>query len=340
MALKCVVWDLDNTIWNGTLAENDDVVPNPEIVTLIRELDRRGVLNSIASRNSYDAAIDKLRQFGILDLFLCPQISWGSKSEAISRISSELGIGINTFAFIDDEPFERSEVETVHPVVKCMSFTNRVEVEKLLDFAQLPVSEEARTRRELYRGEMKRREEEVAFTGTRDEFLATLGLEMDIWPASEADLNRARELVTRTNQLNSTGLQYSREELAGFIDSSTHKLLVARLRDRFGCYGIIGVALLETQGDPWVLRLLLMSCRVLARGVGGVFLDHIVNASMRDRVGLDAAFKVTSSNRIMHITFKLSEFEEKKRDGADVLFSYRGGARVVPSHIRSNVVGL
>src|SRR5678815_3970601 len=112
--VKCVVWDLDNTIWNGTLLESDVVRLKPKVADVIRELDSRGILQSIASKNNYEDAMTKLSELAIEQYFLYPEIHWNPKSESISNIQRNMNIGIDTILFIDDQPFERDEVSSSH----------------------------------------------------------------------------------------------------------------------------------------------------------------------------------------------------------------------------------
>ena len=94
--IKCVVWDLDNTLWEGTLLEDEEVRLKPEIEVLLDELDGRGILHSIASKNDRDLAMGKLREFNLEQYFLYPEIHWNPKSTSIARIQKNLNIGIDT----------------------------------------------------------------------------------------------------------------------------------------------------------------------------------------------------------------------------------------------------
>ena len=109
-AVKCVVWDLDNTVWDGVLLEDERVSLKTSVPNIIRTLDRRGILQSVASKNNPATAMAKLQEFGLADHFLYPQISWNSKATSIQSIVSSINIGIDSVAFIDDQPFEREEV--------------------------------------------------------------------------------------------------------------------------------------------------------------------------------------------------------------------------------------
>src|SRR4051794_8887029 len=101
--IKCVVWDLDGTVWSGTLAVGDRVALRQSAVAIIEQMDARGVLQSIASKNEFDIAWAKLREFGLSSYFLAPQISWRPKSDSLRNISHLLGLGLASFAFVDDE---------------------------------------------------------------------------------------------------------------------------------------------------------------------------------------------------------------------------------------------
>ena len=115
--VKCVVWDLDGTIWDGVLLEDDDVTIRPHVVAAIRQLDEVGILHSISSKNDYDLAMARLEQADLAEYFLYPQISWNPKSDSIRRIASSLNIGIDALAFVDDQEFELAEVGHALPDV-------------------------------------------------------------------------------------------------------------------------------------------------------------------------------------------------------------------------------
>jgi len=308
--IKCVVWDLDNTLWQGTLLEGDDPVLTPRVTDVIKELDNRGILQSIASKNDYEAAWEKLMAFGLDEYFLHPQISWANKSDSIKAIAGELGIGLDTFAFVDDQAFERDEVRHFLPETTTI---DAADIDKLLDMPGMQprfVTNESRTRRKMCQADIWRDRSRSAFPGTSDEFLATLGMCLTIRFASELDLHRAEELTIRTNQLNTTGRPYSYEELRALLNSSDHRLLVAELEDRYGPSGTIGLALIEQRSDVWQLNLLIISCRVLTRGVGGIMMSYILQSAKGSGVRLRADFVPNNRNRMMYVTYKFNGFYE------------------------------
>jgi FkbH-like protein len=333
--VKCVVWDLDNTVWDGILLEGGNVRIRPEAADLIRTLDQRGILNSVASRNDHAAAMAAIERAGLADYFLCPQVSWNPKSDSVAAVASTLNIGLDTIAFIDDQEFERDEVGFSHPQVLCYDAADVASLADRPEFTPKFVTGESASRREMYASGFERDRAEQDFAGTNEEFLATLGMAMTIAPATVADLRRAEELTVRTNQLNSTGVTYSYAELEAMLDSPRHLLLVAGLDDRYGSYGKIGLALVETADTYWTLKLLLMSCRVMSRGVGTVLLHHVMRQANAAGARLLAEFVPTDRNRVMHVTYRFAGFtEHSEHDGVLLLAGPPGAAPKPPSYLR------
>jgi FkbH-like protein len=319
MTVKCLVWDLDDTLWDGTLLEDGEVRVRPDAVRVLRTLDERGILHSIASRNDPDMAMAKLRTLGLSDYFLCPQIGWGHKSDAVKAVAGALNIGVDTLAFVDDQPYERDEVRSALPEVLCLDPAQIPDLPERSEFQPRFVTVDARNRRRFYQADQRRKQAEEAHTGPSSEFLASLGMTFSIAGAQEGDLQRLEELTVRTHQLNSTGTTYSYEELDGFRRSPDHELLVAELTDRYGGYGKIGLALVERGPASWTVKLLLMSCRVMTRGVGSVLLSHLVQEAHHAGVALHSEFLPTDRNRTMYITYKFAGFREVGRAGETLI---------------------
>jgi FkbH-like protein len=314
--VKCVVWDLDNTLWQGTLLENDAVCLRPGVEEMVRALDERGILQSIASRNHPETALAKLREMGLEEYFLFPQINWGSKAASIRAITEALNIGVDSICFIDDEPFELSEVQSLLPEVLCVDQKHTPGLLQMPEFLAQTVTPESRMRRHMYLSDIQRRKIEEEFAGPHEEFLATLGMVFTISRAAPEDLARAEELTNRTNQLNTTGYTFSYEELEELRCSPNHLLLIAELSDKFGGYGKIGLALVKMAPQSWTIKLLLMSCRVMSRNVGTVMLNHILGRAQQSGVRLLSEFVANDRNRMMYVTYKFAGFKEVENRGA------------------------
>jgi FkbH-like protein len=318
--IKCLVWDLDNTLWQGTLLEGDPCQLRPEAAELLCTLDERGVLNSIASRNHPPTALARLAALGVDEYFLCPVIGWGAKSEALRRIAGQLNIGLDALAFVDDEAFERAEVAEACPEVLVLDAADLAPIAARAEFNPTFITDESRRRRHMYLAEQQRSEAEQAFSGPSETFLLSLGMKLRIAPAGAEDLARCHELTIRTNQLNTTGRPYHYDELDRLRRAADQRLLVAELEDRFGSYGKIGLALIECRDEAWAIRLLLMSCRVMSLGVGTVLINHLRDEARRAGVRLFAEYIPNPHNRMMYVTFKFNGFREVGRDGDATLF--------------------
>ncbi len=314
--VKCVVWDLDDTVWDGTLLEDSSVAVRLEIRAVIIELDQVGILHSIASRNSFEMAMERLKASGLAEYFLYPQIGWGAKSDALGVIAEKLNIGLDALAFVDDQAFERDEVKFNCPDVTCVDSRDKRSIESLRAIRPRFITQDSATRRQMYMSDAKRNENEERFEGPKEKFLASLQMRLRVASATVGDLQRAEELTVRTNQLNTTGLTFSYEELSQLLDSSNHLFWIAGLEDRYGSYGKIGLVLIEFTDEVWQIKLLLMSCRVMARGIGNVLINLIRGYAKQAGVRLQAGFVETDRNRMMYMTYKFSRFVEISREGS------------------------
>ncbi|MDQ0581094.1 HAD-IIIC family phosphatase [Streptomyces rishiriensis] len=298
--VKCVVWDLDGTLWDEIAVESatDDLpTPRPATLAAIDALAARGVLSSIASRSA-PSVLDRLDAVPeVRARFLAPQVSWQDKSEALRRIAKDLGIAVEALVLVDDSPYERAEVEALLPGVRTLA---PEDVPALLAaFEGREVTAESRERVRRYRTEETRRAEGERFEGSREEFLRWCDMRLTVGAATADEIPRALELAARTHRLNSSGLTPDR--LRELASSDGHELYTARMTDRFGEYGIIGAALVERAhgtdrvtpvGAPatWSVPLLALSCRVAGRGAAAAFLFRLME---RAREAGAEEFRVT-----------------------------------------------
>ncbi|MCA2217196.1 HAD-IIIC family phosphatase [Jidongwangia harbinensis] len=312
--VKCLVWDLDNTLWKGTLVEDGDVVLDEQIRDLIAELDRRGILQSVASKNDHDNAWAKLEALGVADYFVLPRISWNPKSAAVAEIAAELNFALDVIAFVDDQPTERAEVQFHHPEVRCYAAEQLGEIAARPEFRPATVTADAGNRRKMYQAGFRRKAAEAEFRGPSEDFLRTLGMVMRIDRATEADLSRVEELTLRTSQMNATGVHYHRAELTALVDDPDHEVLVTSLSDRFGPHGAVGLVLMAKHARVWHIRLLATSCRVVAFGVGSTLLNWLADEGARTGVHLLADFLPTTRNRMMDVAYRFAGFTDDHCD--------------------------
>lgn len=319
--VKCLVWDLDDTVWPGVVLESDSGSPKPEVLQAIQTLDERGILHAVASRGEPSAALAHLRLHGIEDMFSAVEVGWGPKSDAIRRIAESLNIGRDTVAFVDNDPVELAEVAASYPEIRCYPADRIPHLPDLPEFTPETTTPEARHRRSYYRAERARKESAAEFTGSDADFLASLGLVMTVRTAAEEDLVRAHELTVRTHQLNTTGITFDAEELRKLCTSPGHEVLVASLRDRFGGYGTIGLAVSEIRGSDSVLLLLLMSCRVISRGAGAALIREVVRRARTSGRRPTAEFVPTPLNRVMLVALRFAGFEVIESEADRILLA-------------------
>src|SRR5438552_10259236 len=289
--IKLLVWDLDNTLWEGTLLEDRNIKLRDGVREILATLDQRGILHSVASKNDHATALAKLKELGLDEYFLYPQMNWNSKAANVQSIVTSINIGMDAVAFIDDDPFEREEVRHSLPEVLVLEAGDLEHLTQRKEFMPPFLTEDSARRRAMYVADIERVKAQGEVIGPQEELLASLKMKLTIAPAGEEDLKRAEELTVRTHQLNTTGYTYSYDELNAFRRSPNHLLLIATLEDKFGDYGKIGLALVEQSAETWTIKLLLMSCRVMSRGVGTIFLNHILALAREARARLWAEFR-------------------------------------------------
>lgn len=272
---KCVVWDLDNTLWDGTLVEDGPhrLTLRPQIPDILRQLDERGILLSAASKNNRDDALGVLRAFHLDHYFLCPQIDWNPKSESIKRIAADLNIGLDTILFVDDSEFEREQVRSQCPDVAILDAADIASILQRPD-TQLPVTEESRKRRLFYREQEIREGARRSYAGEYVEFLRSCQLRLTLRRLSEANMQRVHELTQRTNQMNFSGNLYTREQLREISANPQIDTYVMDCEDRFGNYGTVGFAVVHAS-EPRMTDLM-FSCRVQGKRVEHAFLNYLL----------------------------------------------------------------
>lgn len=323
--VKCLVWDLDHTLWRGILLEDGEVELTDAVRDVVVELDARGILQSVASRNDHDQAWERLEKLGIAEYFVVPQIGWGRKSDSVRAIADTLNFATRTIAFIDDTPTERAEVAYHLPDVRIYDATQARALLELPEFSPAVVTVDARRRREMYQAGFQREAARTQHAGADEDFLRSLDLVMRIERATGDALSRVEELTLRTSQMNATGVHYSDAALRALLADERHEVLVTTLTDRFGPHGAVGVILLEKHPSVWRIKLLATSCRVVAFGAGSVLLRWLADQAARAGVHLAADFRRTDRNRMMEVAYRFAGFDaapcacrdELPRIGAD-----------------------
>ena len=278
--VKCVVWDIDNTLLSGVYLESGERLPPPApgMAAVLSELTARGIVHAIVSRNPPAAAEHAAQVTG--GDFVAAECGWGRKSDAITRIAAELNIAADALAFVDDDPYERAEVSFALPPVLVLSPEDMADAVGWPEFSPSVVTPEARRRGAMYAQRRRRMAAQRSFGGSREEFLRSCGTVVTVTAATAADVPRLHELSERTHQFNSAGTPVSQPALAGLIGAPGGEVIAVRLSDRFGDDGIVGGCVIDTAGGlSWRVQLLLMSCRAMGRGVIDALLAWLCQAA-------------------------------------------------------------
>ncbi len=328
---KCIVLDLDNTLWGGVVGEEgpQGIHLGPdypgsaflEFQASLLELRRRGILLAVNSKNNESEALEVLRDHPAMLLrpehFAAMQINWNDKAGNLEAIAKQLQLGLDAFVFIDDNPAERELMRRLRPEVLTPEWTTdpvfyRRDLEGLFDFETSSLTEEDRQRGEMYAAQLQR-ETLQKQTATFEDYLFGLQMELDVQSARAEDLSRVHQLFQKTNQFNLTTRRYSPAEVDAFHHREDALLTILRNRDRFGDNGLVGVALAVAE-DPgrklWRIDSLLMSCRVLGRTVESGFLAHLLlELQRRGAQTIVGEFIPTAKNELVKDFYSRMGFE-------------------------------
>jgi FkbH-like protein len=337
---KCIVWDLDNTLWEGVLIEggSENIRINQNVVDVIKQLDQRGILQSIASKNNYEDAMKILRLVGLDDYFLYPQISWEPKSRSIFQIAKSLNIGVDSLAFVDDQIFEREEVKGAHPQITVIDAADSALLPHRPE-CLVPLTAESKNRRKMYREQEQRETAQDSFKGDYIGFLKGCGLEVGIGTLEHTNLKRVYELAQRTNQLNYSGNRYLESQLMEIMSSRFLETYVIDCQDRYGKYGIVGFAVVDTR-EPRLLDLM-FSCRIQGKRVEHAIVSYLLKRFAGSR-NLDfyANYRRTSKNTGAGKVFEEIGFKfVADNDGVQSLV-FKSGREIPDDHVINVVVSV
>lgn len=322
--VKCIAWDLDNTLWKGILVEDgvDAIVVNEDAVKLIKDLDREGIVHTILSKNDHEIAWKALEKFGLAEYFIFPHINWQPKSVNLKAAAKEINIGLDTFAFIDDSPFERGEVGENLPMVRVF---NATEINVLATRPEFnpPVSAESSKRRASYQKEMQRVAAANAFEGDYNAFLKSCEIKLTMFglpKASEEEYKRCYELIQRTNQLTLAGRRYAEDEFKALVSKSNLQAYGIRCSDKFGDYGIVGAVLFSVNGENAAVEEFVMSCRVAKKKCEDATVNWVAHKAKKLGAKVLTA-QVVKTGRNMALVSAFSEIagiEKEESDGGAI----------------------
>ncbi|HEX5323316.1 MAG TPA: HAD-IIIC family phosphatase [Capsulimonadaceae bacterium] len=332
---KALVVDLDNTLWGGVVGEEGvegikigPEYPGASFVALQRailDLYRRGVILAIASKNNSDDAMEALTNHPEMLLrpehFAALRINWNDKAQSLREIAKELNIGLDAVAFLDDNPVERQRIQIDLPEVTVLDLPRdpagyAAALRESPVFERLALSEEDRERGRLYAEQRQRVELEESASSLED-FYRSLQMAVEIGPVTAQNLARVAQLTQKTNQFNTTTRRYSEQEIEELASDPKSQVYTARVRDRFGDNGLVGVAIVRAGGESHEIDTFLLSCRVIGRTIETAILAYLArDARERGASYLTGWFLPTKKNAPAKGFYASHGFVlDKERDG-------------------------
>ncbi len=293
---KCLVLDLDNTLWGGILGEDGlegikiggDYPGNAFSMfqQQLLELSKTGIILTVCSKNNEQDVLEVWEKNIFLSLkkehFAAYRINWNNKADNIRELAEELNIGLDSIVFADDNPAERELVKQLLPMVEVPDFPDHPyqlpvffrEMQQKY-FQVYSVTTEDTQKTEQYRANAQRAEEQQQFTNLAD-YLASLNIELTIQKANALNLPRIAQMTQKTNQFNLTTLRYSNEDIDALIKNN-ETVFCLSTKDKFGDNGITGAIILKAISHSIVeIDSLLLSCRILGKGIENAFVFSIM----------------------------------------------------------------
>lgn len=336
---KCLVLDLDNTLWGGVIGEDGiegiklgpekEGKPFFELQKAILNLYDRGIILAVNSKNNLQDALNVLQKHPYMLLkekhFASMQINWMDKATNMIEIANEINIGLDSLVFLDDDHLNRELIRDKAPEVYVIDFPkdpallpNTMEnISKL--FSTLEITSEDLKKGEMYVSQRKRRELKSTVNNI-DDFLKSLEMKLTIEEANTFNTPRISQMTQKTNQFNLTTKRYMEEEIAKFSESNDYLVQCVKVQDKFGDNGITGcLIIIKESSDVWSVDTFLLSCRILGRRIEAVFLAKLIERAKSEGVrSILGEFIPTDKNMPASNFYKDMKFEllEKKNDGS------------------------
>lgn len=311
---KCVVLDCDNTLWGGIVGEDGlgglqlgEDFPGKayrDLQEILLHWHNQGVLLALASKNNENEVWEVFDRHDAMVLkrehIAAWRINWQPKSANLSELAQELNLGLDSFVFIDDNPWEIEQVLATLPAVTCFNLPEdpaRI-AEAVLNthfFDRIALTEEDRHRTAMMLHERQRKSQQSQMSA--DDFIASLELKVETFPVLKEHLGRVTQLISKTNQFNLTTIRRTQAQVHTLHEDPKAHIYAIRVCDRFGDYGLTGVVIALEEISGWRLDTFLLSCRVLGRGVETAALAFIAGqARAAGAASLYAKYMPTPKN--------------------------------------------
>jgi len=300
---KCIVLDLDDTLWGGIVGEegfeNIKLGPEPpgnaflEFQKTLNALKQRGIILAINSKNNLDDALQVIKEHPYMVLresdFSCMKINWNDKVENMKEISQELNIGLDSMVFFDDDKVNCEYMTLSLPQVKVVNLSGDPSyfaeiLQDMNDFDSLKITDEDLNRTQMYSEQLKRDELKNSNI-SMDDFLKNLNMDITIKQSNNFTIPRISQLTLKTNQFNLTTKRYQEEEIRKLTDDKNFLVGCAQVQDKFGDNGITGVFIVDKHNsEEWFLDSFLLSCRIMGREIEKAILNYIIDQAKKNNV--------------------------------------------------------
>jgi len=331
---KCLVLDLDNTLWGGIIGEDGlegiKLGPTPEgrpfleFQKYILSLFNKGVILAINSKNNPEDVSEVFRRHPYMILkeehFAAMQINWDDKIANMKIIAKQIDIGLDSLVFIDDSEINREMVKRAIPQILVINLPDdsSLYVKTLMavdDFDTLQITEEDKQRGKIYASQRKRQEIRKNTTDLA-EYLRSLDTLITFEKAKNLTISRISQLTQKTNQFNLTTRRYFEEDIKKFSESDNYLIVSLKVEDKYGDNGITGVAIVEKSSEIWRVDTFLLSCRIIGREVEKALLAFIIKNAKKEEVKkLRGEFISTSKNAPAKNFYRNNGFKSVTKDG-------------------------
>lgn len=326
---KCIVLDLDGTLWGGIVGEDgiegiklDTKPPGNayyDFQRYLKALNDRGILLAINSKNNPEDALKAIREHPHMvlreDSFASIQINWRDKAENIRAIADDLNIGTDSFVFIDDDPLQRERIRSEFPEIFVVDVPRDPALyvrtlQDIVDFNILQLTDDDFRRAQSYIHQRKVNELKSSVSSMED-FLRGLGMEVTIMPADDFTVPRIAQLTNKTNQFNLTTRRYTEADIDAMRKNVAYQVYSFSAKDVFGDHGIIGVVIVKERGGEWLIDTFLMSCRVIGRDIEKAVLSSLAGyAKKRGAQALVGEYIPTVKNSLCKDAYARAGFAE------------------------------
>lgn len=345
---KCIVLDLDNTLWGGIIGEDGieginlgpDTLGRPfmEFQKVIKSLSKRGIILAINSKNNPEDAMKVIKEHPHMFLnendFACLKINWNDKIANMRDIAKELNIGLDSMVFFDDDPSNRELIRMSIPEILVLELPKDPSeystiLRELNDFNLLMITDDDFKRSKMYLEERERLSLESK-TDNLDDYLKKLEIKVKVHKANKFSIPRISQLILKTNQFNLTTKRYQEEEIKKFSQDKKMFVGCAEVEDKFGDNGITNVFIIKMNEEEWILDTFLLSCRVMGKGIEKGVLGKILQMAKKEGIKkIRANFIPTQKNKPSENFLQDNGFEQ---EGNDWVFNLQRSIKI-PDHL-------